>query len=295
MNNQIWQSPPAYGIRITDRETGEGLVISPEADAHLRLLEDGLEGFGATELFVETEPYADGTGGHPVTRRFGERYMGITGEIFGDEGEIRRRICRVMNPLHTLEMEVTFSGVTRLISVIPCGRPEFRQANFFTPTEVYLPFLAPDPFYRDAVPREVVFRQSVPLLTFPMNFMAGAGLSAGYFRTTDTAAMINPGDAACGFEAWMKADGGRVENPMLRMGDAFIRLQTVLEDGQTARIDTRPRSKNLQIDGVRQFTFHRDSDFFLLHVGENRVSMAADSGGEYLSAGLTYTPLYYGI
>lgn len=294
MTNGI-QDGAVYRIRITDGESGRTLLISPGAGAHLRLLEEGLEGFGATELFVETEPYADGTGGHPVTRRFGERYMGITAEVHGDEGEVRRRVCAIMNPLHTLEMEVTLSGVTRCIGVIPCGKPEFRQANFFTPTEVYLPFLAPDPFYRDEKPQEVQFWQSLPLLTFPMNFWKGAGMAAGYFRTTDTATVINPGDAPCGFTAKLTASGGQVENPVLRSGDAFIRLQTVLEDGQEALIDTRPRYRNLWINGERRFTFHRDSDFFLLQTGENSVSVTADSGAEYLSAGLSYTPLYYGI
>ena len=293
MTSGIWDS--AYTIRITDRENGRSLLISPGSGAHLRLLEEGLDGFGATELFVDTEPYADGAGGHPVARRFGERYMGITAEICGAEGEVRRRICAVMNPLHTLEMEVTLDGVTRCIDVIPCGKPEFRQANFFTPTEVYLPFLAPDPFYRDAGAAEVQFHQSLPLLTFPMTFRKGAGLAAGYYRTTDTAKVVNPGDTACGFDAWLTASGGTVENPVLRMGDAFIRLQTVLRDGQEAHIDTRPRRRNLWIDGERQFTFHRDSDFFLLEVGENTVSIGADSGAEYLSARLAFTPLYYGI
>ncbi len=287
-----------YVIRLTEPDGGRTVVISPGRDAHLHLLEEGLEGFGATELFVETEPYADGTGGHPVTRRFGERHMEITAELASenrDEGTLRRLLCGVMNPLRTLEMEVTLGNVTRKISVIPCGKPEFRQANFYTPTEVTLPFLAPDPFYRDAGTREVQFWQSVPLLTFPMTFRAGAGMTCGYFRTTDTAVVTNPGDAACGFDAWLTASGGMVENPVIRLGEQYIRLQTTLADGETARIDTRPRRKNLWIDGVRAFTFHRESEFFLLEPGENRISVSADSGVEFLSARLRYTPLYYGI
>ncbi|MBQ8640652.1 MAG: phage tail family protein [Clostridia bacterium] len=286
-----------YSVRIREPDSGRILTVSPGGDAHMHLLEEGLEGFGATELFVETEPYADGTGGHPVTRRFGERYMTITAELAAeqDEGELRRLICAVMNPLHTLEMEVTLGEVTRQISVIPCGRPEFRQANFYSPTEVSLPFLAPDPFYRDAGTKEVQFWQSVPLLTFPMNFWTGAGTAAGYYRTTDTASVWNPGDAACGFDAWLTASGGTVENPALHMGERYIRLQTALSDGETAHIDTRPRHRNLWIDGVRSFTFQRDSEFFLLEPGSNEIRVTADSGAEFLSARLCYTPLYYGI
>jgi len=284
-----------YAIRITDPVLGRTLLVSPGKEAHLRLLEDGMEGMAATELFVETDPYADGSGGHPVTRRFGERHLALTGEMNGREGELRRLICTMMNPLHTLEMEVTLDGVTRSIGVIPCGRPVFRQANFFTPTEVYLPFLAPDPFWRDVRSREVHFRQSIPLLAFPLTFRKGAGMTPSYFRITETAAVINPGDAACGFDAWLSAVGGTVSAPAVCLGERYIRLQNDLADGETAHIDTRPRCKNLEIGGTRAFTFHRDSDFFLLQVGENRVYVTAEAGLEHLSVKLAYTPLYYGI
>jgi len=282
-----------YEIWLGDgRQT---LCISPSRDSGLRLLEDGLDGFGATELFVETKPYGDGTGGHPVTRRFGERCMKLTAEMAAGDDGLRRKICAMMNPLHTLDMEVTLGEVTRRIRVIPWGRPRFRQPNFFTPTEVTLSFLAPDPFYRANRAEEVLFRQTAPLFAFPLNLMAGAGTAAGLLRRSDTVTVTNGGDADCGFQAYLTAAGGEVINPVIRCGDRFIRAETVLRDGETLEMDTRPRCKDLRIDGVRSFTFHRDSDFFLLSVGENRISVSADSGGEYLSARLTYTPLYYGI
>lgn len=284
-----------YAIRITDPVMGRTLLVSPGKEAHMRLLEDGLEGTAATELFVETDPYADGSGGHPVTRRFGERRLSLTGELCGEEGEMRRLICTMMNPLHTLEMEMTMGNVTRWIGIIPCGRPVFRQANFFTPTTVYLPFLAPDPFWRDLQAKEIHFRQKIPLLTFPLTFLKTAGMTPSLYRVTETAVVVNGGDAPCGFDAWLTAADGAVTNPCIRLGDRYIRLQNTLADGQTARIDTRPRCKNLEIDGERAFTFHRDSDFFLLQVGENKVRVTADSGLEHLSVKLAYTPLYYGI
>lgn len=284
-----------YGIRITDPDKGRTFLVSPGAEAHMRLLEDGLYGFGTTELFVETEPYADGSGGHPVTRRFGARHLSLTGEFHGDEEELRRLLCSMMDPRQTLEMEVTLGNVTRCIGVIPCGKPQFYRANFYTPPEVYLPFVAPDPFFRETAPREVYFRTTTPLLTFPMNFMAGAGVTPSLYRTTETATVVNPGDAACGLVAELSAIGGTVVHPALCLGERYIRLQTTLAEGQTAQVNTNPRCKDLVIGGVRSFTFQRDSDFFLLEVGENVVQVTADSGIEHLDVKLFYTPLYYGI
>jgi len=282
-----------YEIWLEDGR--QSLCISPSRDSGLRLLEDGLDGFAATELMVETAPYGDGTGGHPYTRRFGERYMTITAEMNVGDDSLRRKICGMLNPLHTLDMKVTWGDVTRYISVIPCGQPRFRQPNFFTPAEVTLSFLAPEPFYRAERPEEVVFRQTTPLLTFPLNLMAGAGTAAGYLRTVDTVTVMNGGDAPCGFQAYLTAAGGEVVNPVIRCGEQYIRLEQILADGKTAEIDTRPRCKDLRVDGVRCFTFHRDSAFFLLSVGENRISVSADSGAQFLSVRLIYTPLYYSI
>ncbi len=292
-----YQTETDYKIRLRDRETGRGFTVSPEKDAAIHLLEDGLDGFDCTELLVETEPYANGTGGHPVRRRFGERYMTLTGELnpLFPVGELRRFIVSLLSPLRQLTMDVTLGSVTRQIDVIPWGKPAFRQSSFLSPAEVTLSFLAPDPFYRETTPRLVRFWQAVPLLTFPLNFWGEAGTTAGYFRTTDVASVVNPGDGACGFTAWLTAKGGTVTDPVLRCGDRCIHLLTTLLDGQTAQIDTTPRQKNLWIDGVRSFTFHRDSNFFLLDPGENLLRMEAASGLDFLEASLSYTPLYYGI
>lgn len=261
----------------------------------MRLLEEGMQGFGATELLVETEAYADGSGGHPVMRRFGERKLSLTGELVGDAEELRRMLCSMLSPKETLEMTVMLGDVIRCIDVIPCGQPQFYRPNFATPTEAYLPFLAPDPFWQAAEEVEIQFRNTIPLLTFPMNFVKQAGVTPSLYRVTEAATVVNAGDAPCGFTAELTAWGGTVKNPAICMGEQYIRLQTTLEDGQVAQIDTRPRRKNVLIDGERAFSFHRDSTFFLLGVGENIVQVTAEEGLTHLAVKLSYTPLYYGI
>ena len=265
----------------------------------MHILEEGLEGFGITPLAVETKPYAGLPGGHPISRRFGERHMTMHAELNAgsdtEEWAIRRRIIRLMNPLSEIEMQIRMHGVSRLITVIPDGVPLLTKDTFFSPLQVTLTFIAPEPFYRSAEPVESAFRQTVPLMTFPLNFMENTGMTTGYTRTADSVTMINPGDAECGMTAVLTASGGIVENPCLTCGDKYIRLLTTLQDGDTAEIDTRPGKKNVLLNGERKFLFDRTSDFFLLSPGENRISVSADSGSDYLSVRLFCTPLYFGL
>lgn len=286
-----------YEIRLSGKDVT--LTASSSADADLHILEEGLEGFGITALSVETKAYAGLPGGHPVSRRFGERYLAIHAEVNAaspeEEHAIRRRIIRLMNPLSEIEMRIRIHGVSRLITVIPHDTPKLAKDTLFSPLQVSLTFIAPDPFYRDAEELSFSFRQTVPLMAFPLNFMEETGMTTGYLRSTDTTEVYNPGDAACGMTAVLTADGGMVENPVLACGDRYIRLLTVLQDGDTAEIDTRPRRKNVLLNGERHFVFDRTSDFFLLEPGENKITVSADSGGEFLSVSLYCTPLYFGL
>jgi len=288
-----------YEILLLDPSSGKQIQIGTGEKAMLRLLEDGMTGFGPTQLIVDTESYADGTGAYPVKRQFGERYLSITAELIpsasADVHALRRKICAMLSPLATLEMQVTLGGVTRKIDVIPCGKPVFHQSTLFSPVEVFLPFVAPSPLYRAAKEEKIIFWQSLPMLTFPMNFMVGAGTAAGYYRNTDTATINNTGDGPCGFIAVITAVGGDIVNPCIVSGNRYIRLMLTLKEGESASVDTRPRQKNVWVNGERRFIFHRESDFFLLDVGDNIIRITADSGVENLSASLTYTPLYYGI
>lgn len=283
-----------YKIRLTSG--GHTLELSP--DAPCRLLAGGLIGFDCTGLDVSVRSYASRHGGYPERRRFAERELGLVFEI--DAGpdeteEIRRRIVTMMNPVQTCEIDAEIYGVHRKISVIPCGEALFERETMHDRPEVSLEFIAPDVFFRAAEPEEIVFRDPVPLLTAPMSFFAGAGMTTGIMRTTDTTRLINEGDAECGIVAEITADGGDIVNPGISCGEEFVLCPVTLSDGDTLVIDTRDRRKNIYLNGERYFYFDRRSTFFSLPAGENIVTVLCDDGAEYIRARLEYVPLYFGI
>lgn len=282
--------------KIIYKSGGDELEISP--DGTCRLVEDGLHGFDCTGFDVKISSYAASHGGYVRTRRFAERELSLSFEIaaFGEERErIRRKIISMMSPESDGVLDVTLMGVHRTIEVIPSDEQEFSHPSFADCIEVTLHFIAPQVFFRDYDSKIVRFRDAAPILTFPMNFMAGAGTVAGMYRTIDTAKAENPGDTDCGISAKIRASGGSVVNPGLKCGEKFIRCPLTLADGDELIIDTRLRRKNITLNGVRCFTFERDSTFFSLPRGVTELSVTCDRGGEYVECEIEYVPAYYGM
>lgn len=272
------------------------LEIAPEAEC--RLVEDGLHGFDCTGFDVKIQPYAASHGGYAQTRRFAERELSLTFEIaaHGERAEeIRRKIISMTSPETDGTLDVTLFGVRRTIEVIPADEQEFVRGTFSDCIEVTLHFIAPLVFFRDYDGEFVRFRDAAPILTFPMNFMAGAGTVSGMYRTTDTVRAENPGDTECGIVAKIRAKNGSVVNPGLKCGDKFIRCPMTLEDGDELVIDTRRRRKNITKNGERCFTFERDSTFFSLPRGVTTLAVTCGSGGEYVECEIEYVPAYYGM
>lgn len=283
-----------YRIRLTDPVNGRQLMISPEE--RCRLVEDGLSGFGCTGFDVTVRSYASTNGGYAQKRRFAERELALTFEIGGEAPDsLRREIVSLMDPSHDLELDVQAFGVHRCITVIPAEEADFCRMGACGPVEATLRFVAPAVFFRDAEEFTVAFRDAAPMLTFPMNLTAESGIVSGMYRTTDTASADNPGDGQCGLTARIRASGGSVVNPGIQMGEKFVRCPLTLADGDELVIDTHTRQKNILKNGERCFTFDKESVFFSLPTGVSTVAVTCDSGGEYLDAEITFTPLYYGM
>lgn len=271
------------------------LTVSPRSAC--KLIAGGLSGFDSSGFDVSVSPYAALQGGEVTRRRFATRELSITFEIDAVDGEadsIRRGIVSMMDPREDMEMCVTLDGVTRRITVIPYGKADFSRATLYECVLVTLRFISPTVFFTDGAGKRIRFHEVAPLYTFPMNFISGAGTVTGYYRVSDGADITNRGDGECGIVAKIRASGGSVENPGIRLGEKFVRVNSTLSDGDEVEIDTRPKLKRVCINGNRVFTFDRDSEFFSLPQGENRLSITADSGGEFIDAEILFHEVYFG-
>ena len=271
------------------------LTVSPRAVC--KLVCGGLSGFDSTGFDVRVTPFASLAGGLATRRRFASRELSIKFEIdaVGAEADaIRRRIVSMMDPRTDAELHVKLGGASRMITVIPNECADIERATLHDKALVTLRFIAPSVFFTAEAGTKVRFRETSPLLTFPMNLMSGAGTASGYYRVSDGASVRNRGDGECGILATIRAVGGAVMHPGIRMGEKFIRVDEVLEDGDELVIDTRPRMKRVTVNGERVFTFDRESEFFSLPEGEERLCITADSGGEFMEAEVEFSELYFG-
>ena len=111
---------------------------------------------------------------------------------------MRRQIISMLDPRLDCTLDVTLSGVHRTITVIPCDEPVFTHPTFDDLIRVTLYFVAPSVFFCGTEDSSLNLRECVPLLTFPMNIMAGAGTTSGIFRVYNSGRIYNPGDGECG-------------------------------------------------------------------------------------------------
>lgn len=254
-----------------------------------------VSGLEAAEYKLTSSAESAFDGGYVSGARFGPRKITLELEPAGDAETSRSALISALSPKNAGTLYVTRRSVTRKISFVPASA-EFEQPNIFTPAKIKLTLLCPDPFFTDPEETLVSFRKTAPLLTFPFNSFAGAGISSGIWRISDTAKISNSGDAEIGIVCTIKASGGTVQNPSVMLeGSGYVKLYTVLEDGDEIAINTRRGEKSVTVNGEKRFIFDRRSVFFQLPPGDNTITVSADAGITYANASFSYLLRYNGI
>lgn len=194
------------------------------------------------------------------------------------------------------ELKITRTGVTRVIPCRCAAAPVFDQENIRKDKlKVTVSLLCLFPYFSATVPVEIRFGTVLPLLSFPISFMAGAGVIFGRPEVTDNAILFNDGDVSAGLVMTVKAAGGTIVNPFFYLDNEFVRVLTALEDGDELVIDTRPGKKSIRINGENRLLFDRESTFFSVQPGTHTIRVGAESGAEYASATSEIAYLYNGV
>ncbi len=279
---------------------GGGVTVEIAPGGELCLLEKGTEGFGRVDGVVTLADYALSGGGYPVSRHVSRREIRLKAEIRAAVGtasftELRTRLLRLMDPLTDVELEADMGAGKRQISLIPDGGSSVEIGHYREPVTVQLCFLAPDPYFAAVAPETVSFWEATPILTFPLNLMAGAGTVSGYYGTTNAARLRNPGDRECGYHLVLTAENGTVTNPSVTLPGGTLSLQCTIGEGERVVIDTHPRTKTILVNDTPSLCFTPGSVFAGIPRGTSDMVLAAESGIQYLRAQLSFVPLYYGV
>jgi len=196
--------------------------------------------------------------------------------------------------------KVTSEGVLRATRGDVTRYIDFAISDIKYETEKYgvtvtMVLLCADPFFYDESPKVCSLASCMPLLTFPFNSVADAGITASSRRYTYDFTVNNTGHTDSGIMLTLSAIGLKVTNPTVSCNGEFIRIIDELETGDVYKVDTDPMNAHIEKNGVDSYDFDRRSVFFTLPPGESVISIGAEIGLLSLDASFSCTMRYYGI
>ena len=276
-----------------------GYQIRIAKDSPYRIAENGTRGLESGEYRLDLEENAVTDGGYITWEHFEPRPIELTFGISDKKNTeaYRRLLLRYLNPKRPVTLTVTRTGVTRRIEGKIDGELEFSQPNIVQDTlYVTVSIICPDPWFRAAEGAEVLrFEKAVPLFTFPFNSLSGVGVMAGLVWRSDELTIVNDGDDAMGIVATISATG-QIKNPKITLdGGEYVRLITVLETGDEAKISTVPKQKNVWLNGQSAVVYDRTSVFFQVPTGEHTLVLSADAGAENAATTVECQLKYLGV
>lgn len=273
----------------------EKLTLAPYTVC--RPLDGGICGFEAPpEIKGNLAESAFVDGGTLTGSRFAPRELTVTFEVTDKAlyRETRDKILRLVGKRAKTEITADLFGRRRSVTGYPMGKAEFKRGNTHDYPIVTLRYVCPDPFFTENKTKRLSLPASVGLLTFPLNFMGDAGTVASFTDGGFSHCIHNPGDVSCGFRITVTAVGGDVTDPAILLNGKRLQLMETLKIGDVAVFDTRRGNCGISVNGVLRYNFLRQSEFFMLEPGDNRVTVMSTGNSANLSAEVELMPLYAG-
>lgn len=234
--------------------------------------------------------------------------------------ENRAQIIKFFNPKYTGKMLITSMGVPRNIEYELEGWTFDERINWDQNLKIIVDLICPDPYMLNVDNFGENMAQITPLFAFPWYvsatnqvntydsydadndyYLRGAALQGhtmGYRTLLKQAVIPNDGDVPTGVIIKFRATRGPVTNPKITLLSTgqFVQVMTTMAQGDELVVDTNERHQTIELNGVNLYhKINRQSDPFLLEVGDNYMEYDADANYTNLDVNLYYTPKYLGI
>lgn len=203
--------------------------------------------------------------------------------------EFERELKRIFNPRYTGTLKHITKNSEREIKVKLETTPVIKHNGGYG--TVMLDFVAHAPFWQD-VPKTEYLAFVEASLSYPLTFIGG--MSFGIRRNSLVSNIDNVGDVDCGFKVTFKASGGTVNNPYIKKGNKYIRINYEMAKGDLITVDMLGQSPVIYLNEVKNSTIlkRKETEFFNLDVGLNEVEYNAERNVTNLDVIVTYRPLY---
>lgn len=253
-----------------------------------------IKGHDFMDIDVPIDDYAEADGGYITNRRYLPRYvtMRIRSKL-STPAQIDATallLKRYLDIEENVELTIYEHGVTRIGNGVITNVKHPDGHKWRDQPYIVLTIGLPDPWFlgEEETP---AFRTAIPLLTFPWNSMTGVGITSGYVTSGNVITVTNDGHKEAGFVLTLTATGAVVNPTVTNQDGDYIKILKTFSTGESVVISTVRGDKYVRCDGV-SCTYDRASTFFGLAVGENTITISADSGADDLTKSLKFSPRY---
>ena len=219
-----------------------------------------------------------------------------------EEGEWRRKIISVMNPLSVGDLIVSGRGIEKVFKDVQVvDGPNFLDADYTMPDGILyfnLSVVVPGNFIADINAFNFQLLEIDPRLSFPLE-IANEGIIFGEIAKGQTV-LNNTGDVEAPLFIEIPGPVKTPEIHNLTTGE-FIKIHSPIASNEVMTIDTSFGNKSVIItdtSGNARNAFHHidlESTFFQIQVGENTIKFKAEVGNETANVRISYRRLYFGI
>lgn len=291
-------------VRIV-RSDGRELVLG---DGDWRIPSDGLVNWANLPYNVSSSEIPSYDGALVTSNRVGsvDRSISAVAGKPSDSERLRAQAISFFNPKHSYKAYMTYMGRTRWCEGEQIGF-KASEGNIYESARIDWTILCPNPYLQSVGDfgkdiAEVAGRFAFPFLS-PLPASAGSepGFGTGFITSThlfsQEVEIENDGDVPSGLMLKIRAKGD-VSNPIVKIGDAKVRLVTSMTEGDVAELDVSSRPPVVTVNGERAMNLiDRTSNILdmMIAVGKTTIAYDADDGENNMEVVVRYNKQYLGV
>ena len=288
------------------RSDGQEFMIG---DGDWRIINEGLENWANLPYNVFSTELPSLDGAIVTSKRVSSVDRTIIAECKGDNpDELRANAIWFFNPKFSYEVHMTYRGRTRWCSGEQIGFMA-SEGNMYRRPQLTWTILCPDPYLKseDNFGRDIA--EIVPMFAFPWysalprnakgerNKFTNENAVVSVHKFTKVIDIHNDGDVESDMIIVVKARG-TVINPIISIGEGYVRLLHTLESGDVLRLDCVNRPPLVTINGENAMhMLDRKSSILNLRiaVGDTTLEYDADDGYQNMSVSVFWNKKFLGV
>lgn len=291
-------------VRIV-RSDGQEMTVG---NNDWRIPNDGLTNWANLPYSVSSVEIPSYDGALITDKRVGsiDRTIVVQSRNVGENPKLRAEAISFFNPKHSFDVYMTYMGRTRWCNGEQIGF-KASEGNIYKPVELTWTILCPNPYLLSVEDFGKDIAEIRGKFGFPFRSLHPSmrgqypGINTGFIASqhvfTKSVTIRNDGDVPSGMKVIIRAKSD-VVNPMVRVGDGWIRVIKTMQANDEVVLDASSRPPTVTFNGENAMhLLDRKSSILdmMIGVGETTIEYDADDGEHYMSVSVFYNKQYLGV